>query len=91
MFNLEMTYEEAKILKQKLEDKNRVDSDKLNTFEKNAMRITPDHIRALPEWKQAKNEFDRSFAELRNFNEWFIKKFKKEYAAERKYKRKLNQ
>ncbi|MGV2885953.1 hypothetical protein [Paenibacillus taichungensis] len=82
-----MTYEEAKSHKQKLEEQNKVDSDKLKVFDiqgKSANGLTPDHVRALPEWKSAKTAFDRSFAKLRDFNGWFVKKFKKEIAADRR-------
>jgi predicted RNA-binding protein with RPS1 domain len=84
-----MTYEEAKAYKQQLEEVNKVKSKVLNSFEKNDMGFSPDHIRALPEYKKAEKEYDKSFSELRNFNSWFTKMFKKEYAADRKnrYKR----
>jgi hypothetical protein len=92
-----MTYEEAKAYGKVLEDKNNADSNRLKQFEitykedfeKSVMGLTPDHIKALPEWKEAKKAFEKSFVELRNFNGWFVKQFKKEYAAERKnrYKR----
>lgn len=85
---MEMTYEEAKAHAQKLEEKNRIDSDKLRVFEKdrNAMG-TPDHIRALPEWKDAKKSFNLSFAELRKFNQWYVKTFKKELVIDRDKRR----
>lgn len=82
-----MNYEEAKAFKQNLEEKNNNDSDNLKAIskqEKTTMGLTPDHIMVLPEWKIAKNAFERSFAELRNFNGWFVKNFKKEYAAEKR-------
>jgi hypothetical protein len=89
---MRMTYEEAKAHAKKLEEKNKVDVDKLKAFDKykDAMGVTPDHIRALPEWKIAKEAFARSFDELRNFNGWFVKTFKKEYAIERRNRNLLN-
>lgn len=87
MITQEMTFEEAKTYKQELEKKNDIDSNLLQTFEKNELGMTPDHIRELPEWKKAKQTFEQSFAELRNFNKWFMKKFKKEYAADRRKNR----
>lgn len=83
----QMTYEEAKAYKQKLDEKYDADSDKLKAFEKqgkSSMGLMPDHIRALPEWRNAKKACDNSFAELRDFNGWFFKTFKKEYATDRK-------
>ena len=55
-------------------------------YGKSEMGMTPDHVKAMPEFKQAKKEFDKAFAELRNFNGWYVKTFKKEIAAERKEK-----
>ena len=84
-----MTYEEAKIHKQTLENKNSHDSDILKKFEqygKSSMGLTPESVKILPEFQQAKQEFNKSFSELRNFNAYFTKTFKKEYAKERKYK-----
>jgi hypothetical protein len=82
-----MTYEEAKAHKLILEKKNNTDSSALQFFERNAMGLIPDHVRETPEWKSAKKAFDSSFAELRNFNGWFVKMFKKEISADRNYKR----
>lgn len=50
------------------------------------MGMTPDHVKAVPEWQQAKKDFDQAFAQLRNFNGWYVKTFKKEIAQERKEK-----
>ena len=55
-------------------------------YGKNEMGMTPDHVKEMPEWQQAKKEFDKAFSELRNFNGWYLKTFKKEIAAERKEK-----
>lgn len=66
------------------------DADKaLKAFDqygKSEMGLTPDFVRAMPEWQQAKKEFDKAFAELRAFNGWYVKTFKKEIAADRKNK-----
>lgn len=55
-------------------------------YGKNEMGMTPDFVKAMPEWQQAKKEFDKAFAELRTFNGWYVKTFKKEIAADRKNK-----
>jgi hypothetical protein len=85
-----MTFEEAKTHQQKLDEKCSIDSAKLNTFPKNEIGLTPDLVRETPDFQQAKKAFEKSFAELRNFNKWYSKEFKKELAAERKnrYKKK---
>ena len=86
-----MTYEEAKAYADELMEINKIDSDNLKIFEeiygKDSMGLLPDHVRVLPEYKEAKRTFDKSFAELRNFNAWFTKIFKKEYMAERRNRR----
>ena len=55
-------------------------------YGKNEIGMTPDFVKAMPEWQQAKIEFDKAFTELRNFNGWYVKTFKKEITAERKEK-----
>ncbi|ASA22730.1 hypothetical protein [Paenibacillus donghaensis] len=89
-----MIYEEAKANGQKLQKQTNACSDVLkgfNKYGKNALGMTPDHVRAMPEWKEAKKAYDESFANLRGFNTWFMKTFKKEYAADRRSKFKSNQ
>jgi len=80
-----MNYNEAKIIKQQLEDKNKEDGNKLKKYDEfvNEIGILPDHIRESNEYQNLKRNFDKSFMELREFNGWFVKKFKKEYRAER--------
>ena len=48
-----------------------------DSYGKTEMGLTPDFVRAMPEWQQAKKEFDKAFAELRAFNGWYMKTFKK--------------
>jgi len=79
-----MNFEEAKLHKHELEEINKGYSAKLNTFEKNSMGMTPDHIRETLEWQKAKKDFDDSFAKLRNFNGWYVKAFKKEIQTDRR-------
>lgn len=47
------------------------------------MGMTPDHVRATPEWKVAKGDAAAAFAALRAFNEVFVPRFKREIAQER--------
>jgi hypothetical protein len=81
-----MTYEEAKLYRDEMEKRHKIDSDALKVFNKYriAMGIVPDHIREIPEYQTAKKAVDRNFAELRNFNGWFVKQFKKEIQADRR-------
>lgn len=79
-----MDFLEAKQLKQELEKTNQACSNRLNAFEKNTIGMTPDHIRQLPEWQQAKRDYNHSFSELKKFNEWYVKTFKKQIQADRR-------
>lgn len=51
------------------------------------MGLTPDDVRARPDYRFAKQVMDKAFAELRAFNAVYVKRFKKELAAERLEKR----
>lgn len=85
----QMNYEQAKAYKLTLEALNNADSDALKEFDnygKSDMGMTPDFVKAMPEFKAAKLAFDISFNNLRNFNGKFVKAFKKEIAQERKLK-----
>lgn len=84
-----MTYEQAKQLKQEINDLCDVASDELNALvapHKGAMGLTSDAFRTTAEYKAAKAKFDLSFAKARNINGWFAKTFKKEIKAAQKAK-----
>jgi len=76
-----MSFEEAKAHKQELDTINRKHSEILQQFETNGMGLVPDNIRATKEWKEAKQDYERSFAELRKFNAWFVKEFRKKKSS----------
>lgn len=78
-----MTFDEAK--QKRYEINTRVDaaSQKLQSFPKGPMGLTPDDVKMSDEYRVAKFEFDSAFSELRNFNGWFIKRFSKELRRER--------
>lgn len=61
--------------------------DFVNQYERGPMNLTPDYVRALPEYKRLKGECDVAFAQLRNYNAWYTKKFKKEISAYRQAER----
>ncbi|MEM9524066.1 MAG: hypothetical protein AAF982_08750 [Pseudomonadota bacterium] len=46
------------------------------------MGLTPDHVKATPEWRQAKAAFHAAEAKLKKFNGAFVKTFKKEIKAD---------
>lgn len=49
--------------------------------------LTPDHVRATPEWKAAKAALDLAFARLRSFNAVYTRRFKLEIARARDARR----
>lgn len=79
-----MDYKQAKNYKKELEIMIDDASRKLNDFEINELGLIPDHIRDTEEYKSAKDKYDMLFNSLRQFNQWFTKEFKKEYAADRR-------
>lgn len=87
MYTLFDTAKQAKIV---LENALDVADKALKEFDllhgKSVYGMTPDHVKAMPEWQKAKREFDKAFSELRNYNGWYMKTFKKEVMAERKNK-----
>lgn len=82
-----MTYEEAKEYKQKINEEYDNASENIRKFERNDMGLIPDHIRESQEYQDADYQERVLFAELRRFNSWFLKNFKKEYMKERNAKR----
>ncbi|QDJ96225.1 hypothetical protein Xoosp13_38 [Xanthomonas phage Xoo-sp13] len=59
-------------------------SAELQKFPKGPMGLTPDHVKATPEFKFAKYVFDLAFKKLREFNGEFNRKFKAEIKADRR-------
>jgi len=51
------------------------------------LNLTPDHVRQTPEWQAAKRQADAAFAALQAFNTVFVRRFKKELAADRDRRR----
>lgn len=66
-------------------------SDRVNAIAdfhgRGAMGLTPDHVRAMPEYKIAKADLDQAFGELRKFNSRYVKTFANELRTERDLKR----
>ncbi len=78
------TFEEAKKLADKLDHESRQASAVLQKFPKLANGLTPDHVKATPEYKIARLASDRAFARLRDFNGFYTKKFAKEIREDRR-------
>ncbi len=87
-----MTYLEALNKKHELEAKVSTFDRILKSFPRNSIDLVQAEYVATQEYRNAKKSFDAAFAALREFNGYFVKAFKKEYAATRKaYRQQLNQ
>lgn len=58
-------------------------SDALNLFPKGAFGLTPDDVKASPEFKAAMKEYNLAFACLRAANTFLTKNYGKELRADR--------
>jgi len=56
----------------------------LDRFARGPMGLVPDAVKASPEWRTAYAAERKAFAELRAYNAWYVKAFKKERIAARK-------
>ena len=83
----DMSFEEAQARAGELWSASEVTSAAMNGFPKGPMGLTPDDVRATPEWQAAKAAADADFEALRSFNGPYSKKFKKEIAAARQAER----
>jgi|SRR5580692_5773417 hypothetical protein len=77
------TYAEAKRVVDAAEAESKAAGKVLDTFPKLANGLTPDAVKALPEYKAAKARYNAAFAHERAVNTWFVKNFHKEIRAER--------
>jgi hypothetical protein len=76
-------YQLAKNEKSRLEAAATIASIKLQAYPRNASGITPDSIRNTEGWKADRRKYDAAAAELKKWNAYFLKRFKKEYADDR--------
>ena len=93
--NLNLMYEElfptfiqAKENADKLWDAYKLHSDYLYEFvsqyDKGDFNLTPDYVKAMPEYQELKAKMDRSFKSLQSFNQWYLKHYKKDIQSTRK-------
>lgn len=81
-------FETAKAIRDGLDGEVARTGARLELFPKNGpMGLTPDHVKASPEFRAAKAAFDRAFANLRNFNKTYTVQFAGELRAERAARR----
>jgi hypothetical protein len=82
-----MNFEEAKLQSEKLNSAHHKTATALKEYEKGLGHIAgnplSDSIRALPEWQKLRKASDKAFGELRTFNAWYVKEFKKELREDR--------
>ena len=78
-----MTYEQAKAHQEALFAASKAAGDVLRAYPKGPMGLTPDEVKASPQWRAERAASDRAFAEARDFNAWLVKTFAREYRAER--------
>lgn len=78
-------YAQAKLVRDQLEGEVKTTGSALKALSGGGvMNMTPDHVRKTPEWQKAKREADAAIAALRAFNTVFVRRFKKEIAADRR-------
>lgn len=83
-----MNFINAKKIKMSLEQARDLASKTLSERypEKGPMGLTPDHIKYSPSFQLDKFAFDEAHENLRNFNTFLLKNFKKELREERRIK-----
>ena len=60
-------FEAAKAKRDRLEQEVKAAGDVLGTFPSGPTGLTPDHVRAMPEWRAAKARYQTAFTALQNF------------------------
>lgn len=81
-----MTYNEAKQAREVIEAEIKSHRTVLSTFPKGPMNLTPDAVKAIPEYQLAKRGVEGTFARLQKFNTIFVKLYADEIRAERRAK-----
>lgn len=56
----------------------------LNQFPRMANGLTPGSVKASPEYRAAKRDYDATFQRLREFNSFFTRAYKRELRQERR-------
>lgn len=82
-----MNYEIAKQIKARLEENHNAATARLKEVsgdERGPLGLTPDHVKARPEWRTAYNTERFAFGQLREFNGYMTKAFANEMRAERR-------
>jgi hypothetical protein len=90
--NMFKTFEQAKEKQDQLDAECKAMGLKLEQYPRGPMGLTPDKIKASPEWRRDQANFEIAFKALQTYNKWFCKRWKKELSAFRQQERlnKLN-
>jgi hypothetical protein len=83
----QLTYENAKADAEAARARSRSAGDALNAFPKLPNGLTPDEVKATPEWQAAKRNYDNAFNAERAANSVVVKNFPKENIADIKAER----
>ena len=83
-----LSFEEAKLQHDVIQDRAHAAGDVLRTFPRNAIGLVPDDVRTSATYRAAKSLYDVAFAHQRAFNGVYVKMFAKELSAERDARRK---
>jgi hypothetical protein len=73
---MENIYEQAKARRDELESALSAASLALKSFPRLPSGLTPDAVKATPEYQAAKSRYDVAFTNLREFNRQFVRIFK---------------
>lgn len=84
---MNIDYVTAKSIRDFAEHNAQEASTALQQFPKGAMGLTPGNVKATPEWRKAKAEYEVAAQQLRNANAYMVKHHKAEMAAERAARR----
>ena len=84
---LPTAYDMAKAHGEKLNAEYKRTAGIMNAYPKGPMGLTPDHIKATPEWQANRQAAKAAFQALRNHNAQMSKYFKKEMKADRDARR----
>lgn len=82
-----MTYAEFCAARADLETQMALAEVTMSVFPKGPMGLTPDHVKAMPEFRAAKADFNAAFQALRTLNQTHLKRFAAEERAAREARR----
>jgi hypothetical protein len=78
------TYEQAKADVDAADARMKLSNEKMNTYPTGNMGLTPDHIKATPEWQADYSESNKALAQVRAANEFMTKNYGDQYLADRR-------